>query len=188
VSKPYSSDAGDDNKPVNINEKQNVGSRNDTNASPPVTREVTECEHCKIKDSRIKELEDVVIKTTQLTPANQIAVGEDDKTKQIQKELDERTREVKDKISQIAKLSDELKHIKEKQAKVHKDENLNFANVTVANTGNFEFSFLLREIKYHLAALYPCIGDGDKVWFSGKLDKDSGKILSIRFGRIGDNV
>lgn len=27
------------------------------------------------------------------------------------------------------------------------------------------------------------IGDGDKVWLSGKLDKDAGEILSIKFGR-----
>jgi hypothetical protein len=84
VSETYSSDAGDDNKPqdnepVNINEKQKVGGNTDTNSSPPVTREVTECEHCQLKNSRIKELEDIVRKTTQLTPANQIAEENDNK-------------------------------------------------------------------------------------------------------------
>ena len=44
-------------------------------------RDVTECEHCQIKDFRIKELEDAVRKTTQLTPANQISEGKDDKIK-----------------------------------------------------------------------------------------------------------
>jgi hypothetical protein len=184
VSETYSSDAGDDNKdsePVNINEKQNVGDNTDTNSSPPVTREVTECEHCQLKDSRIKELEDIVGKTTQLTPANQIAVGEDETTKQLQKELDERTRE-------NTKLSDEVKHFRELQTEVHKDDNHNIANIAVTNNGHFEFSLLLGDIKYHLAALYPRIGDAGKVWFSGKLDKDTGNILSIRFGRIGEDV
>jgi hypothetical protein len=64
----------------------------------------------------------------------------------------------------------------------------NLANVDVSKTGDFEFSLLLGDIKYRLAALYPRIGDAGKVWFSGKLDKDSGRILSIRFGRLGDNV
>jgi hypothetical protein len=153
-------------------------------------RDFTECEDCQIKDSKIKELEDIVRKRTQFTFANQISESTDDKIKQLQKELDERTREVTDRTLQIGRLSDELKHIKEKQeADVHKkDENLNFANVAVTNTGDFEYALLLGDIKYHLAPLYPKIGDGGKVWFSGKFDKDTGNFLSIRFGRIGDNV
>jgi hypothetical protein len=53
-------------------------------------RDVMECGNCKIKDSKIKELEDFVRKTTQLTPANQIAEEKDNKTK----ELDKRTQEL----------------------------------------------------------------------------------------------
>jgi hypothetical protein len=90
-------------------------------------RDVTECEYCQSKDSRIKELEEVVRKTTQLTPVNQIAEGGDDNIKQLQNELDERTRGLSDKTSQIDKLSDDLKRIKGKQAEVHKDENLQFS-------------------------------------------------------------
>jgi hypothetical protein len=45
-------------------------------------RGVTECEHCQIKDFRIKELEHAVRKTTQLTPANQISEVHDDNIKQ----------------------------------------------------------------------------------------------------------
>lgn len=55
---------------------------------PPETRAVTECEHCQLKDSRIKELEDIVRKTTQLTPANQISEENDNKIMQL------RTREL----------------------------------------------------------------------------------------------
>ena len=57
-------------------------------------RDVTECEHCQIKDFRIKELEDAVRKTTQLTPANQISEGKDDKIKQLHKELDLEIQEI----------------------------------------------------------------------------------------------
>jgi hypothetical protein len=51
-------------------------------------RDVTECEHCQIKDFRIKELEDAVRKTTRLTPANQISEDKDHNIKQLHKELD----------------------------------------------------------------------------------------------------
>ena len=57
-------------------------------------RDVTECEHCQIKDFRIKELEDAVRKTTQLTPANQISEGKDDNIKQLHKELDLEIQEI----------------------------------------------------------------------------------------------
>ncbi len=50
-----------------------------------MTREVTECEHCQLKDSRIKELEDVVRKINQLTPANQIAEENDNKIMQLRR-------------------------------------------------------------------------------------------------------
>ena len=51
-------------------------------------RDVTECEHCQIKDFRIKELEDAVRKTTHLTPANQISEVKDDNTRELHKGLD----------------------------------------------------------------------------------------------------
>ena len=42
---------------------------------------------------------------------------------------------LEDKTSRNAKLFDELKHIKELQADVHTDENLNIVTVAVTNTG-----------------------------------------------------
>ncbi|MFZ0513143.1 MAG: hypothetical protein WAM14_16150 [Candidatus Nitrosopolaris sp.] len=57
--------------------------------------DITDCEECEIKECRIKELEDGVRKTTL---ANQIAEDSDDKIKQLQKELKERTRDLEDKI------------------------------------------------------------------------------------------
>jgi hypothetical protein len=82
-----------------------------------------------------------------------------------------------------AKLSDDLKRLKELQA----DEDLNITAVDVTSTGDFEFSLPLGDVKYHIAALYPKIGDAGKVWFSGKIDMDTGKILFIKFGRIDVN-
>jgi hypothetical protein len=110
------------------------------------------------------------------------------KIKQLQQELDERTRQLEEKTSQNAKLSDEVKHFRKLQTEVQKDENHNTPNIAVTNSVDFEFSLLFGDLKYRLAALYPRIGDGGKVWFSGKLDKDSGKSHSIRYGGIGDDV
>jgi hypothetical protein len=118
----------------------------------------------------------------QLTSANRIA--EDNKIKQLEKQLDERNRELPDKTSQIAKPSDELRHIKEKQAAADKNKHLNLVAGAVTSTGDFELAFSVGEMKYHLASLYPKVGDGGKVWISGKFDKDTGNLLSIKFGRI----
>ena len=143
------------------------------------------CETCPIKE----QLEDALRRTTRLTLADQIPADDrHDQIIQLQNELKEVKRQLEEKTSQNAKLSDEVQHFRELQTEVYKDENHNTSNIAVTNTGDFEFSLLLGDIKYRLTALYPRIGDAGKVWFSGKLDKDSGKIHSIRFGRIGDNV
>jgi ParB family transcriptional regulator, chromosome partitioning protein len=96
----------------------------------------------------------------------------------------ERNRELSDKTSQIAKPSDELRHIKQKQAAADKDKHLNLVAGVVTKTGDFELAFLLGEMKYYLASLYSKVGDGGKVWISGKFDKATGNLLSIKFGRI----
>ena len=142
-------------------------------------RYVAKCEHCQIKDSKIEQLEEALRKTAQMTPADQIAELRDNEIIHLQKELDRRTQELADKTCEYAKLSEKLRH--------QKDENINTANVAETKTGDFEFALLLGDVKYHMAELYPRIGDAGKVWFSGKLDKDGGKIVSIRFGRTGDN-
>jgi ParB family transcriptional regulator, chromosome partitioning protein len=116
---------------------------------------------------------EVIAKTsqrTQLTPANQITEDGDDKIKQHQ-------------VREIT----EQKRTKEEQADIQKARNLNLSNVAV--TWRFRIVIItFGEIKYHLVSLYPKIGDGGKVWFSGKLDKDTGKILSVKFGRIANKT
>lgn len=150
--------------------------RNETVEPQPPTTKGTD------DDDKGKEVGAQSGRRDQLTSANQIA--EDNKIKQLEKQLDERNRELSDKTSQIAKPSDELRHIKEKQAAAHKDKHLNLVAGAVTSTGDFELAFLLGEMKYHLASLYPKVGDGGKVWISGKFDKDTGNLLSIKFGRI----
>ena len=143
-------------------------------------RYVAKCEDCQIKDSTIEQLEEALRKTAQMTPADQIAELRDNEIINLQKELDRRTQELEYKTSQYAKLSEKLSR--------QKDENTNAANVPETKSVDFEFSLLLGDVKYHIAALYPQIGDAGKVWISGKFDKDNGNIHSIRFGRIGDNI
>jgi hypothetical protein len=57
-----------------------------------------------------------------------------------------------------------------------------------SNNIDFEFSLLFGELSHHLAALDPKIGDGGKVYFSGKVQKDTGKVVvSAKIGRIADH-
>jgi predicted flap endonuclease-1-like 5' DNA nuclease len=58
------------------------------------TKDVIECEHYQIKDSRIKELEDALRKTTQLRPANQFSGGKDDNIKHLAKEFPDQVQEI----------------------------------------------------------------------------------------------
>lgn len=49
----------------------------------------------------------------------------------------------------------------------------------------FEFHLLKGELLEHMGELYPWIDDGDcKVWFSGKIDKKSGHVISAKTGVI----
>ena len=56
-----------------------------------------------------------------------------------------------------------------------------------SNNIDFEFSLLFGELSRHLAALYPKIGDGGKVYFSGKVQKDTGKVVSAKIGIIASH-
>ena len=49
---------------------------------------------------------------------------------------------------------------------------------------DFEFSMLFRELRYHLAPLHSKIGDQGKVWFSGKINKNTGIVVSSNLGRM----
>jgi hypothetical protein len=48
----------------------------------------------------------------------------------------------------------------------------------------FEFSMIYRELRNHLTPLYTKIGDHGKVWFSGKINKNTGVVVSSNLGRI----
>jgi hypothetical protein len=48
----------------------------------------------------------------------------------------------------------------------------------------FEFSMIYRELRNHLAPLHTKIGDGGKVWFSGKINKKTGEVVSSNLGRM----
>ena len=53
------------------------------------------------------------------------------------------------------------------------------------NILDFEFCMVYSDIQGHLAPLHSRIGSNGKVWFSGKIDKNTEKIISSGFGRIG---
>ena len=48
----------------------------------------------------------------------------------------------------------------------------------------FEFSWPFRELRNYSAPLHSKIGDNGRVWFSGKINKNTGKVISQHFGRL----
>jgi hypothetical protein len=49
---------------------------------------------------------------------------------------------------------------------------------------NFEFSMVFRDIRNHMATIFKNVGDRGNVWFSGKIDRKTGKVISAGFGRL----
>lgn len=51
----------------------------------------------------------------------------------------------------------------------------------------FEFCLLFGDLSRYMTPMYPKIGDAGKVWFSGRLDITTRKVLSARPGRIEES-
>jgi hypothetical protein len=49
---------------------------------------------------------------------------------------------------------------------------------------DFEFHMLYGRVSKYMAPLFQKIGDGGKVWFCGKIDKNTGKVISSSLGRL----
>lgn len=49
---------------------------------------------------------------------------------------------------------------------------------------DFEFPLHFGIVHTHMDSIYQKVGDGGKVWFSGKIDKRTGKVISAKIGRI----
>ena len=43
---------------------------------------------------------------------------------------------------------------------------------------NFQFSVFYKDLQKHMASLFQKAGGGGKVWFSGKIDTKTGKVIS----------
>jgi len=48
---------------------------------------------------------------------------------------------------------------------------------------SFEFSWSFNELRNYLTPLYSKIGDNGRIWFSGSIDINTGKVISQHFGR-----
>jgi myosin heavy subunit len=162
---------------TSISERNDYNDRGNKVISQQVThRDLTECEDCEIKESKIKELEDALRKTTQLTPADQITV---DKITQLQKELQERTRDLEDKTFQNAKLLDELKQLNEIQS--NGDSPVTNAHSDIID---FEFSLPYQVVQPYMAREFQ-LGK-NSVSFSVIVNVSTKKILSANVGSTTD--
>jgi hypothetical protein len=54
------------------------------------------------------------------------------------------------------------------------------------NSFDFEFALCFRDVRIQMASMYNQIGDRGKVWFSGKIDRMTGKVIAVKIGRTGD--
>ena len=71
------------------------------------------------------------------------------------------------------------------QGSKHK-ENLdaNYDNSLHEQLLDFEICFKFKDIQRHMAPLFNIIGDNGNIWFHGKINKNSGKVVEANFGRI----
>lgn len=52
----------------------------------------------------------------------------------------------------------------------------------------FEFPLIFEDIHKYMAPLYCKIGDYGEVWFSGRIDTKTGRVISANLGRLGEVV
>jgi len=52
------------------------------------------------------------------------------------------------------------------------------------DTLSFEFSCSFKELRNYSAPLHSKIGDNGRIWFSGRIHKNTGKVISHHFGRL----
>jgi len=60
----------------------------------------------------------------------------------------------------------------------------NPSNDTDTDTLSFEFSWSFKEVRNYLTPLYRTIGDNGRIWFGGRINKNTGQIISHHFGRL----
>ena len=58
-------------------------------------------------------------------------------------------------------------------------------NHAVDDILDFEFSLIFEDIHKYMAPLYCKIGDYGEVWFSGRIDRKTGRVISANLGRVG---
>jgi hypothetical protein len=49
---------------------------------------------------------------------------------------------------------------------------------------SFEHSFRFDDVRRYMVPLFNKIGDDGRVWFSGKIDKNTGMVISSKLGRL----
>lgn len=54
------------------------------------------------------------------------------------------------------------------------------------STFDFEFALCFRDVRVQMASMYNQIGDRGKVWFSGRIDRMTGKVIDVKIGRTAN--
>jgi hypothetical protein len=54
------------------------------------------------------------------------------------------------------------------------------------STFDFEFALCFRDLRVQMASMYNQIVDRGKVWFSGRIDRMTGKVIDVKIGRTAN--
>jgi hypothetical protein len=58
---------------------------------------------------------------------------------------------------------------------------------TTSEVLNFEFSVYYRDLQKYMASLFQKSGDNGNVWLNGKIDRKTGVVISLNFGRMNQH-
>ena len=96
--------------------------------------------------------------------------------------IDNFGRTVLDNVSNKSETSSnnfDLNHLKIKD-----DDTINNTHHIKENLLNFEFSLQFKRIQQHMSSLYGISGYSGNIWFHGKIDTKSGKVIVANLGKI----
>lgn len=67
---------------------------------------------------------------------------------------------------------------------IREDDTINNTLNIKENLLYFEFPLQFKRIQQHMSSLYGSIGDSGNIWFHGKIDTKSGKVIAANLGKI----
>jgi glucose-6-phosphate 1-dehydrogenase len=119
-----------------------------------------------------------------LVAADHPTLQNEDTIRQIESKLQKSEQHLQDMASQNVKLRYELGRLKEVVRGCTGTDESSISATSRTSLVHFEFSLTFGDVRLYMMPLYSQLGDAGKVWFSGKLDANTGKVVSLKTGRM----